>query len=65
MFNRKDYLTTMEAAEQLGYFPPYINRLIREGKLKAIKRGRQYFVTQEAINKFVGVSEPSKVDELI
>lgn len=65
MFNRNDYLSIKKAAEHLGYFPPYVTRLIREGKLKAVKRGRQYFITPEEINKYVGVSEPTQVDQLI
>ena len=65
IFNQKDYLTIKEAAEKLGYFPPYVARLIREGKIKAAKRGRQYFIAPEEINRFVGVKEPTQVDDLI
>jgi len=65
IFNQKDYLTIKEAAEKLGYFPPYVARLIRDGKLNAIKRGRQYFILPEDINRFVGVKEPRQVDQLI
>ena len=64
-FDRKNYLTIKEAAEALGYFPPYVARLIREGKIKAAKRGRQYFIAPEEINRFVGVKEPTQVDDLI
>ena len=65
MFNRSEHLTVKEASEKLGYFPPYVSRLIREGKLDAVKRGRQYFISPEAINAFVGVKEPKRVDQLI
>ena len=65
MFDRKNYLTIKEAAETLGYFPPYIARLIREGKINAVKRGRKYFILPEEINRFVGVKEPSQPDQLI
>ena len=64
-FDRTKYLSVKEAAASLGYFPPYINRLIREGRIEAVKRGRQYFVTPEEINKLVCLPVPKKVEELI
>ena len=57
MFKRDDYLTIKEAAETLGYFPPYVAKLIREGKIKAVKRGRQYFILPDEIDNFVGELE--------
>ena len=64
-FNRNDYLTIKEAAERLGYFPPYVRKLIRDGKLEAVKRGRQYFILPAKISKFVNIPEPTQVGELI
>jgi len=65
MFDRKEFLTVQETAKALGYFPPYVNKLIREGKIKAVKRGRCYFVSPEEINSFVGLPEPKEVEELL
>jgi excisionase family DNA binding protein len=65
MIDLKNYLTIKEAAEKLGYFSPYVNKLIRDGKLNAVKRGRQYFIAPEEINKYVGVPEPTQIDQLI
>lgn len=65
MFDKKDFLTVQEAAKVLGYFPPYVNKLIREGKIKAVKRGRCYFISPDEINNFVSLPEPKEVDELL
>jgi len=65
MFERKNYLTVKEAAEQLGYFAPYINKLIRADKIRAIRRGRQYFITQGELDRYVGIPEPTQIDQLI
>lgn len=32
-------------------------RLVRDGKLKAIKIGRRIFITTQSLEKFVGVSK--------
>ena len=64
-FDRSKLLSVQEAAIQLGYFPPYVNKLIRDGKIKAIKRGRQYFIEPKEINRYVGVPEPVNAIELI
>jgi excisionase family DNA binding protein len=47
----KDY-TTQEAAEILGVQPRTITRNIERGNLKAIKRGRDYSITQAALDTF-------------
>lgn len=57
MFNIKDYLTVDQAAEQLGYTKANITRLIRSGELKAVKRGRRYFITPEDIDAYVVSAE--------
>jgi len=37
------YFTVKELAEELGYTPQNITKMVREGKIAYIKRGRQYF----------------------
>lgn len=45
--------STQEAAEKLGYTnDAYIRRLILTGKLPAQKLGRDWRITQEAINQY-------------
>jgi len=65
MFNRKEYISVKEAAEALGYFAPYINKLIRDGKIKAVKRGRGYFIHINEIDRVAGMPEPKEVVDLI
>uniref|UniRef100_A0A6H1ZXC8 Putative DNA binding, helix-turn-helix domain containing protein n=1 Tax=viral metagenome TaxID=1070528 RepID=A0A6H1ZXC8_9ZZZZ len=65
MFDRTKMLSVKEFAEQLGYFPPYVNKMIREGKIKAIKRGRQYFIEPSEVDRFVGLPEPKEITDLI
>lgn len=43
-FDIRDYISVTEAASRLGYTPANITRLIRDEKLPAVKRGRQYFI---------------------
>lgn len=52
-FNIADFLTVDEAAEKLGYTYANTTRLIREGKLKAVKRGRRYLVLPKDIDAYV------------
>ena len=41
---RKDYITLKEAAERLGISYRHAKRLVKEGKILAIKRGKAYEV---------------------
>ncbi len=45
-------LTTPEAAALLGVQPKTISRYIKRGLIAAEKRGRDYFITQEEIERF-------------
>lgn len=42
--NLSEYITVKEAAVRMWYTQANITKLIREGKLKAGKRGRKYFI---------------------
>ncbi len=40
-----DWLTLQEAARIIGYSPSYLRTLIGEGKARAVKVGRQWFIS--------------------
>ncbi len=47
-----DYLTVEEAAEMLDYHPESVRQLIRDGKLRADKKGTMWLVYREAVEEF-------------
>lgn len=47
----EDYTTT-EAAQLLGVLPQTVSRHIKRGLLHAEKRGRDYFITSEDLERF-------------
>jgi excisionase family DNA binding protein len=52
---RQDLETVKTAAKRLGYSEANITKLIREGKLKAIRRGRKYFIDPADLNTYAFV----------
>ncbi len=48
-----DPLTVDEAAQVLGYSPQHTRKLIREGLLMGVKRGRDWFVAAEAVKEYI------------
>lgn len=46
------YITTKEAAENLGYHIEHIRRMLREGDLRGKKIGYMWFVQQESIEVY-------------
>ena len=46
------YVTTDQAAELMGVLPTSINHLIHDGRLKAIKLGRDWMVFVPSIEKY-------------
>jgi len=54
-FNIKDYLTVKQVAEMLGYTTQNVTHLIRTGNMKAVKRGRQYFIHPDNISNMLVV----------
>lgn len=44
-----EYISTAEASELAGYGETYIRRLVRQGKLKADKKGGQYWVDRDSL----------------
>jgi len=57
MFDIKDYMTVGQVAARLGYTNANITRLIRDGKLPALKRGRRYFILPEDVSDYVMEAE--------
>ena len=45
-FNPIEWITTDEAAELIKYDVSHIRRLVREGLIKGIKRGRDWFLSK-------------------
>jgi len=58
----KDYYTPQEVAEMFHYHVRYIQKLIRDGKLRAFKLpgGRRYAIPRDAIESF-GASPTCRV----
>lgn len=51
--------TSNEVAEQLRYHPESIRRLIRSGKIKSVKRGRRWLVTETTLEHISANGLPS------
>lgn len=47
-----DYMTTKQAAEELGCVPAHIRRLCEQGILAAIKPGHDWLVKRQAVLDF-------------
>lgn len=48
----KDYLSTYQAAVALGITPDAVRMAIRAGKLDAIKRGRDWWITRAEVDRY-------------
>jgi len=48
-FNPTEWITTKEAAALTGYTTAYFRQLIAGGRLKARKRGRDWFLNREEV----------------
>ena len=55
-----EWITTAEAAKLTGYHVEAIRRLIRQGKVTANKRGRDWWVDKIALDLFLQEAELSK-----
>lgn len=47
-----DYISTEEAAEQLGYTRQHVSRLARDGVLRATKPARDWLIVRESVEKY-------------
>ena len=48
-----DYVTTQEAAEQLGYHIVHVRRMLREGDLQGQKVGYMWFIAKKSIDQYI------------
>ena len=51
-FNPTEWITVPEAAELVGYHPVHIRRLAKEGHIKGIKRGRDWWVERKSVRAY-------------
>ncbi len=49
---RDEYVSTKDAADELGYTVQHTRLLIREGKLSAKKFGRDWMVVRESVEAY-------------
>jgi excisionase family DNA binding protein len=45
------YVTTSEAAERLNYTIQHVRRLVREGKIRGEKYGRDWLLTRDDVER--------------
>jgi excisionase family DNA binding protein len=46
-------LSIREIAENLGFSVDYVRSLVKKGKIKGLKVGHQYVVTQEELDNYL------------
>jgi len=49
--NKGNYLTSSEAAKALGFSPDHVRKLIRQGKIKAERIGRNWIIEKKSLDK--------------
>lgn len=54
-----DWITTTEATRLSGYHPYYLRELIRTGKVKAQKWGRDWQVSRKSLTAYIHEAEKS------
>jgi len=52
-FDPTEWITTKEAAELTGYHVVHIRRLAKAGRIRGIKRGRDWWVERESVQAYV------------
>jgi excisionase family DNA binding protein len=55
--SKQELLSMAEAGEITGYHPDYLSALARQGKLMGQKVGRNWLITREALNAFLGLDQ--------
>lgn len=58
MSDYKDFYSPEEVAELLGLHVRTVRRYIREGKLNAVRIGKQYRITAQDLNNLTGSQNP-------
>lgn len=59
--NNNNFLPATVAARRAGYTPDYITRLAREGKIRAEKIGRQWYVNVDDVSNFASSAEEGRM----
>lgn len=57
-----DELTTREAADELQVSMRWIQKLIDQGRIRATKKGRDYFISRDALDEYrrvQGINSPT------
>jgi excisionase family DNA binding protein len=54
-----DWITMKQAAEISGYHPKHLGRLIRAGKIKAQKWGRDWQISRASLLAYIHKAEKS------
>lgn len=52
-------MTTHEAADRLGLTPRSVARLIKRGVIAATKRGRDYWIEDSEIERYIAARRPA------
>jgi excisionase family DNA binding protein len=55
-----DWLTTDEAVEISGYNLQYVRELIRDKKIKAVKKGGSYWVDRQSLLDYIAAAKESQ-----
>jgi len=64
------YISLKQARQIFGYHPDYLSQLIRKGKLKAKRIGRDWFITEKAIKSYLNTKNNKffpldKIDKIL
>lgn len=56
-FDPVEWITTNEAAEMTGYAVVTLRQFAREGRIKSMKRGRDWFLSKTAVLEYVTIMQ--------
>ncbi len=55
-----DWISTAEAAEASGYHPERVRELIREGKIRAVKKGNTWWVDRKSVLAYLKAAQKAE-----
>jgi excisionase family DNA binding protein len=55
-----DWISVSEAAEITGYHPEHLRRLIRQGKLQAVRKGTMFWLDRSELSNFMQEAQESR-----
>lgn len=53
--NTVELLKTDEVARELGKARTFVTNQIRQGKITGVKSGKEYLITRQELNKYLGI----------